>query len=306
MNRKKLLSALLLATLFATTNFMHASSDAYEALKEAATSEEADFQEALEAAREAGLSEAEIVELSTLNHLRDGNLEGLFEMLPGLEEFKKDIPLSMENVFQTEFDLDGFIASLKSIDAYQTSDFTTFETEAKRAFWLAPQFAQMFQIGQLIQQYRQEAANELAMQQLTIPMDMEINDVDGGTVTLGSLMEGKKALLIDFWASWCGPCMAAMPSLQEKHDTLSTKDVYVMGLNTDEKDQKQQTLKVKQEKQMDMPWFMEPEARPLSRLLNVNSIPRMVLITPDGKVHYNGHPMDPSLHTALHELGIDS
>jgi hypothetical protein len=37
-------------------------------------------------------------------------------------------------------------------------------------------------------------------------------------------------------------------------------------------------------------------------MLEIDSIPRMVLVGPDGKVLYNGHPQDPGLWTALQKL----
>ena len=53
-----------------------------------------------------------------------------------------------------------------------------------------------------------------------------------------------------------------------------------------------------------VPWLIEPTERPLSQLLMINSIPRMILVGPEGKVLYNGHPMDPGLKTALAKLDV--
>jgi hypothetical protein len=53
---------------------------------------------------------------------------------------------------------------------------------------------------------------------------------------------------------------------------------------------------------MDLSWLVEPADRPLSRLLEVDTIPHVVLISPDGKVLYAGHPSDAGLTAALAKL----
>lgn len=54
----------------------------------------------------------------------------------------------------------------------------------------------------------------------------------GETVTLESLKG--KVVLVDFWATWCKPCIAAMPGLQKLHEKLGSKNVAVLGIAIDE------------------------------------------------------------------------
>ena len=43
-----------------------------------------------------------------------------------------------------------------------------------------------------------------------------------------------KIVLVDFWASWCGPCKGSFPILEELHKTYGAKGVVVLGINLDE------------------------------------------------------------------------
>ena len=63
--------------------------------------------------------------------------------------------------------------------------------------------------------------------------DFKLKDTDGKEVSLDSLKG--KVVLLDFWATWCGPCKAAMPLIQKIHDDYKSKGVAVYGVNTWEK-----------------------------------------------------------------------
>lgn len=55
--------------------------------------------------------------------------------------------------------------------------------------------------------------------------------VAGPSIGLAEL-KGKVAL-VDFWATWCGPCVAAMPDLQKLHEKYASKGFAVVGVSTD-------------------------------------------------------------------------
>lgn len=61
---------------------------------------------------------------------------------------------------------------------------------------------------------------------LTLP------DLQGRTTTLAGLKN--KLVLVDFWATWCGPCVKAMPDLQKLHDKFAGKNFTVVGVSVDE------------------------------------------------------------------------
>ena len=57
-------------------------------------------------------------------------------------------------------------------------------------------------------------------------------DLDGNNVSLGSYL-GEGPLVLDFWATWCKPCLLAMPELQALYTELAPRGLRVVGINED-------------------------------------------------------------------------
>lgn len=62
--------------------------------------------------------------------------------------------------------------------------------------------------------------------------DFTLERLDGGTVTLSDLRG--QVVVLDFWATWCGPCEESMPYLQDLHDRYSSQGVVVLAINQEE------------------------------------------------------------------------
>ncbi|MFP6885984.1 MAG: TlpA disulfide reductase family protein [Opitutales bacterium] len=148
-------------------------------------------------------------------------------------------------------------------------------------------------------QSRERERDKARMADLRLPMDMEIATSGGEKTTLGKLVKGKNGVLLDFWASWCGPCMALMPELQKKAKRYGSRGIVVAGMNTENADKAEG---VRRKRGIEFTWLVEPNGRPLSQMLKINSIPRMILVNPEGRVLFNGHPMNDELTTFLAEL----
>jgi len=63
--------------------------------------------------------------------------------------------------------------------------------------------------------------------------DFSLPDLTNRTVTLSSL-RGEHVVLLDFWATWCGPCKMAMPGLQTLNDELNQGGLEILSVNQGE------------------------------------------------------------------------
>lgn len=124
---------------------------------------------------------------------------------------------------------------------------------------------------------------------------------NGGT-TLAELVKDKKGLLLDFYASWCGPCMRELPALIQKAEKLRPQGIEVVGINVDQNDGAK-AEKLRQEKKIDFHWVIEGDDQFYSKQFDVQGIPRIVLLSQTGEVLFNGHPHDDKLVEALKKLG---
>lgn len=64
-------------------------------------------------------------------------------------------------------------------------------------------------------------------------IDLEMKDTEGNTVKLSDFVGKHKLLLVDFWASWCGPCRAITPELIKIYNEYKDKGLGVVGVSFD-------------------------------------------------------------------------
>jgi peroxiredoxin len=111
-------------------------------------------------------------------------------------------------------------------------------------------------------------------------LDFVQNDVNGKPIALSS-MRGKYVLL-DFWASWCGPCRAENPFILKAYNRFKNKNFEVLGISMD--GDKEAWLKAIKED--GMPWLqlsdLKAKDNVAARLYGVSAIPQNFLLNPEG------------------------
>ena len=106
----------------------------------------------------------------------------------------------------------------------------------------------------------------------------EIENLEGKLVSLQSFKG--KYVLIDFWASWCGPCRKEIPNLKKIYEVYHEKGIEFISISTDTNEESWE----KALKQEAMPWIQIRDTKKISDTYNVTAIPHILLLSPEGKI----------------------
>lgn len=111
--------------------------------------------------------------------------------------------------------------------------------------------------------------------------DVQLVDKDGNPVALSSYVGKSKCVLVDFWASWCAPCIQEMPHLIKTYNTYKGKGLEIVGISVD--DDKIAWLDAVSKHKMT--WVQLADAtKSASETYGINSIPHTILIDADGTI----------------------
>ena len=110
--------------------------------------------------------------------------------------------------------------------------------------------------------------------------NFKLNDKDGNAKNVKDIVAGKKYILIDFWASWCGPCRKEIPNLKTAYAAYADKGFEVLSISID-KDEKAWQKALAQE---NMQWPNLYDDDKVSKAFNVKTIPATYLVDSKGVI----------------------
>lgn len=117
--------------------------------------------------------------------------------------------------------------------------------------------------------------------------DFSLAEVGTGKTFSLSANKGK-VVLIDFWATWCGPCVAELPNVLKAYEKHHAKGFEIIGISLDSDQKKLETF-VKQ-KHMTWPQYFDGQGwqNKLAQQYGVNSIPATYLVDRQGNIIASG------------------
>jgi len=130
----------------------------------------------------------------------------------------------------------------------------------------------------------------------------ELPAQDGGTIALADWRG--QAVIVNFWASWCGPCRLEMPAFQRVYEEYGDRGLTILAVNATWQDSRRAMQSFVEEHGLTFPVALDEEGR-VSRLYRVSALPTTFFIGPDGvisKVVIGGPLAEATLRTEVERL----
>ena len=118
---------------------------------------------------------------------------------------------------------------------------------------------------------------------------LSFTSVDGKKISLEDLKG--KVVLVNFWATWCGPCRMEMPTLIKLHNAYKDRGLVILGLSADEKQSDLDAYL----KENPLPYLVGRATREQGKDFDVNALPASILIDKTGAIVFDIDGYDESL-----------
>ena len=259
------------------------------------------FEKAVANARKKGVSEQIILEARFLFDVDRHDDAAVSALLPEFTKRRDSFQPKDSAIFAVKEDWLAVIEYIQSIDALRKNDKAAFKQHITEAFWLSPRQGSAF--APRIERLRLAEA----MRDLHLDFQTELAGLLApAPAKLASLLaDDRKGLLLHFWSPWARECADTMDDFAATARLLDQHHFAVASiLAEDAPDLLVDARKLVHALPKDLPchWLLDRKESPLASLLRVQSLPVMILVQPDGRILFNGDPVDDELWIQLRTL----
>ena len=173
----------------------------------------------------------------------------------------------------------SLVQSFRDGKYYQEADETVKNGQFKQYL---EQYTTMLRKAREEREAQEKAAQEAASKSATGQMFTDFQaEYEGKTYKLSDYVGRGKYVLVDFWASWCGPCKAEIPNLIKVYNQYKGDKFEVLGVAT--WDEPKATLKAIEQMQIPYPQILNAQ-KAGSDAYGITGIPQIILFGPDGTI----------------------
>lgn len=129
--------------------------------------------------------------------------------------------------------------------------------------------------------------------------NVSLYTIDNEYVRLDDL-KGEKLTIIDFWATWCKPCLIAIPELNEMYDKYKDQGVNIVGVNIDSPRNQSKVRPFAKSRGIDYPVVLDPDQEAMNEM-NVVVFPTLMIFNKEGEMLYSHEGFRPGDQEIIRE-----
>lgn len=266
------------------------------------TREQNEFIQASNTAKKLGLNQQVILEATFLYHIDRAESEKIIKLTEKFQQLADKFDPNISKIFTTKEDWLSVIEYGLALKALDKNNITLFKKHIKEAFWLSPNKAAAFapHINQL--------HTNQAMEKIQLNLDRQIFQINSNkTISLKKLLENKEALVLRFWSPWCQQIELNYPLTKQLATRCNNNQISFASILISKDPQAiKDTLEIIEELGNDLSsyWLADEDTSALTKLLRVEDLPIIVIISKTGEILFNGTLQDKKLHSAIKKIEL--